>query len=221
MTSIKVQSVRLALIGAAALALAGCSGTHVGETWQCPLAQGASCTSIADADPAVPETAPAPAPEARPAVREPLYRSMERRRSGAGRGAVQTDGSCETGCGPFAWVARWLGLEGGETPVSPSGVVHRVDGTRSDAGAQATGLPPATAAGAADTGGTAVARETQTEGDEAAPTALVQELAAEAALRAPEAIGRIWIAPHVDAHGIYREGAYVRAVLEPAGWRVP
>ena len=40
-------------------------------------------------------------------------------------------------------------------------------------------------------------------------------------LREAEVVGRIWIAPFVDAGGIYREGAYVRAVLAPAGWRLP
>ena len=39
-------------------------------------------------------------------------------------------------------------------------------------------------------------------------------------LRAPEVIGRVWIAPFVDAGGIYREGAYVRLVIEPARWRL-
>ena len=39
-------------------------------------------------------------------------------------------------------------------------------------------------------------------------------------LREAEVVGRIWIAPFVDADGIYREGAYVRAVLAPAGWRL-
>ena len=44
-----------ALIGA--LALAGCSSGHIGESWQCPLAKGGSCDSVAAADPAVPEMA--------------------------------------------------------------------------------------------------------------------------------------------------------------------
>ena len=42
-----------------------------------------------------------------------------------------------------------------------------------------------------------------------------------AALRTEEVVARIWIAPFVDANGLYREGSHVRAVLEPAGWRVP
>ena len=42
-----------------------------------------------------------------------------------------------------------------------------------------------------------------------------------AGLRTEEVVARIWIAPFVDANGVYREASHVRAVLEPAGWRVP
>ena len=34
-------------------------------------------------------------------------------------------------------------------------------------------------------------------------------------------VARIWIAPFVDADGVYREASYIRVVLEPAGWRLP
>ena len=40
-------------------------------------------------------------------------------------------------------------------------------------------------------------------------------------LRAPETIGRVWIAPFVDADGVYREGSWVRVVIAPAAWRLP
>ena len=40
-------------------------------------------------------------------------------------------------------------------------------------------------------------------------------------LRTGEVVARIWIAPFVDADGIYREASYIRVVLEPAGWRLP
>ena len=40
-------------------------------------------------------------------------------------------------------------------------------------------------------------------------------------LRTPEVIGRIWIAPYVDAHGVYHEASWVRVVFEPAGWKHP
>ena len=39
-------------------------------------------------------------------------------------------------------------------------------------------------------------------------------------LREAEVLGRIWIAPFVDANGIYREASHVRVVLEPADWRL-
>jgi len=40
-------------------------------------------------------------------------------------------------------------------------------------------------------------------------------------LRTPEVVGRVWIAPYVDANGVYREASWVRAVLEPSRWRLP
>ena len=39
-------------------------------------------------------------------------------------------------------------------------------------------------------------------------------------LRTGEIVARIWIAPFVDADGVYREASHVRVVLEPAGWRL-
>ena len=39
-------------------------------------------------------------------------------------------------------------------------------------------------------------------------------------LRTNEIVARIWIAPFVDAAGVYREASHVRVVLEPAGWRL-
>ncbi len=44
--------------------------------------------------------------------------------------------------------------------------------------------------------------------------------AAGESLRTEERIARIWIAPFVDAEGVYREGHWVRTVLEPARWRL-
>ena len=40
-------------------------------------------------------------------------------------------------------------------------------------------------------------------------------------LRTPEVIGRIWIAPYVDAFGVYHEANWVRVVFEPSGWKHP
>ena len=55
------------LLGAALIT--GCAGSgHVGESWQCPIAQGTACQSVSEADPAARntresrETLPVPAP---------------------------------------------------------------------------------------------------------------------------------------------------------------
>ena len=306
-----------------AAALAGCAATHVGDDWQCPLAQGEVCTSIAAADPAV-------APEREPpalATRTPLYRAPESE-------AVVTEAAAETkagtktrpcaeGCNLFAWLGRLLSPRGataetsendeavftvpteetaapagtgqaGETPCAASATplkpaaapVDADDGAEpiDDAGtpcpivveAQETTTPapvapvepiaPSTAAvlpcgtddapaeppveaestaGApvsedaeAPCAGPASAEETvaaeDAEGEVAAAedtppppadrapstsAALLAPAPAPDALRTGEVVGRIWIAPFVDAGGVYREGAWVRAVLAPAGWR--
>ena len=45
------------------LLLTGCAGgSHVGESWQCPIAQGTACASVSEADPAVPATGEAREP---------------------------------------------------------------------------------------------------------------------------------------------------------------
>ena len=83
------------LVAAAALALSGCAATHVGEDWQCPLAQGSVCASVAAADPAVP--AARRRGRACRARHTPLYR-----RDGAGdgaRNAVAAEAHTESGRG--------------------------------------------------------------------------------------------------------------------------
>ena len=208
MTHATKRTARPVLLAAAALALAGCSATHVGESWQCPLAQGSSCASIADADPAVPEAAPdaahTGAREPALAVRTPLYRIRERHRSNRARDAARTDGACETGCGPFAWVVRWLGIDGGDAD-----------------GVDVAGATSATVAAVAPSEPVATAALAEAVADVSGLPLPAPAIAGDAELRAPEVIGRIWIAPFVDANGVYREGTYVRAVLEPAGWRRP
>ena len=61
-------------------------------------------------------------------------------------------------------------------------------------------------------------RETQAEtgsaGGDAEPAASWRDSA-----RTPEVLGRIWIAPYVDASNVYHEASWVRIVIEPAGWR--
>ena len=101
----------------AALLLAGCSSGHVGESWQCPIAEGGSCESVAAADPAVPERDAAGGM----ALGEPLYRPWPE----DAREAPPDSGSCDAGCGfdPLGWLARLFGfedpgsgLEGGDGP---------------------------------------------------------------------------------------------------------
>ena len=191
-----------AVIVLGALALGGCSGTNVGSSWQCPLARGGTCDSVATADPAVPQAASAPdaAPADRMTIREPLYRVRGARPEPAAQ-------PCEGGCDfdPFAWLVRLF-----ETPDSDGEAGSWPD----DAGpmkiAPETGTAPSQTAGADP----AIESATGTPALRVGPEP-------SAALRTEEVVARIWIAPFVDANGLYREGSHVRAVLEPAGWRVP
>ena len=178
------------MVAGAALALSGCAATHVGSHWQCPLAQGAQCTSVAAADPAVKRTTGAEAP-VRPA---PLYRPHRP----AGQAVVDGEAArdCAGGCNPFAWLARLFAgdADGAESPsrsgeVAASGMAEGADAADSER-ATSNGSPPAATVPAA-------------------------------ALRAPETIGRVWIAPYVDADGVYREASWVRIVIAPASWKRP
>ena len=149
---------------AAVLVLGGCAATYVDDTWQCPLAQGTACTSVAEAD---------------PAVTSPVKEQFTKRGLSRGAEAVEAGESpgCVGRCDPFAWFA---GLLGG--------------GKRND-GAASPGPEPAPV----DEGSTDAAGKN---------------------LRTEERIAWIWIAPFVDAEGVYREGHWVRTVLEPARWRL-
>ncbi len=153
---------------AVAMALGGCAATHVGDAWQCPLAQGAACTSVAEADPAVAATGKAQGF----ATRTPLYRPETGDAGGS-------DAPWVGGCDPLAWLAKWFGTgqdrDDGATPAEPEPVSP----------------------------------------DEGSPDA------ANDSLRTQESIARIWIAPFVDADGVYREAHWVRTVLEPARRRLP
>ena len=168
-------------IFAAALVLGGCAATHVGDSWQCPLAQGAACTSVAEADPAV----AAPGKAQGLATRTPLYQA----KTGNAKG---TGASCAEGCDPLAWLAKWFWIVGDR------------DGTAEES--TETGCPPTAAPPAAP---------------EPVPPSEVSPDATGDRLRTQESIARIWIAPFVDADGVYREAHWVRAVLEPAHWRLP
>ena len=172
------QSLKACLVATAGMLLAGCSATHVGESWQCPLAQGTSCTTIAEADPAVPAGA------AQPAVLfgEPLSGARRQVGGEAVAGWRDTDEACDDDCGFVAW---FKALFGGDTDSRSPHLVQ-------EAPAPATTEQPAAPEPAADT-----------------------------SFRVPEVLGRIWIAPFVDADGVYREAHWVRVVLEPAGWKLP
>ena len=201
-----------------ALAIAGCSSGNIGESWQCPLAKGGSCDSVAAADPAVPDRQAA----GTSVLGEPLYRV----RSGD-RSRAPEETPCDSGCGagfdPFGWLMRLFGAaEGADRPAAedtdpatadpspenapPSGsAVREVESAASSpalANKKSRPAEPATAALPAEP----APADDGLDGDD---------------LRTGEVIGRIWIAPFVDANGVYREASHVRVVLEPAGWRVP
>ena len=221
MTIAKTYVPRRLAIPAAAMAgllLAGCSSGNIGESWQCPLAETGSCDSVAAADPAVPDMGAArktllteplwrqragePRPPALPA-REPAPDAIR----GPGQAA---EPSCEAACGggfdPFGWLMRLFGAGGEDGPMAKA---------KSPAAAVAAPLPetgperarPATAA---------LPAEPASVEDDPGGDGLRGD-----GLRTGEVVARIWIAPFVDADGVYREASHVRIVLEPAGWRLP
>ena len=103
----------------AALLLAGCSSGNIGESWQCPLAKGGSCDSVAAADPAVPDAG------GRTALGEPLWQV---------RGSApeaRSEAVCTAGCGggfdPFGWLRLLFGE-------SNDGVVERSTARQPGAG---------------------------------------------------------------------------------------
>ena len=195
MTMGKNRALRVMAIPAAAVVsimLAGCSSGHIGEDWQCPLAKGGSCASVAAADPAVPKAGSVQAMATGQPIRL-LPRDMEAERADL---PAKESPSCEAECGfdPFAWLVRLFGAE--------------TDSDRPDA--QET--KPTMTASAPDM---AAAADVAVE---AVPAA--EEDTGADGLRTGEVVARIWIAPFVDADGIYREASHVRVVLEPAGWRL-
>ena len=209
------------LIGA--LALAGCSTGHIGESWQCPLAEGGSCDSVAAADPAVPD----PKAESGTVLREPLWRVRGGEPGGqpsapppargepapaSEPGGQACDAECAGGFDPFAWLSRLFAAEAHDGDARPAGrsasesamaawPSEPVQGGESDVPAEPDGPLPAEAGPLQDDG--------------------AEEDLAARGLRTGEVVARIWIAPFVDADGVYREASHVRAVLAPAGWRLP
>ena len=105
MTATKTRTRRRSAIRKSALVatlvLAGCGSDHVGDSWQCPLAEGGSCASVAAADPAVPVAGGGTV------LGEPLWK-----RHSSSLDAPE-DSVCSKGCGdgsgPFGWLGRLFG----------------------------------------------------------------------------------------------------------------
>ena len=149
-------------------------------------------------------------------IREPLYRVR-----GGGRPEPAAE-PCEAGCDfdPFAWLARLFEADpgsGGRPGLDP-GAGARDDGGDDSRPAGAGPMKIAPGAGAAPSHGVGeepgIEPPVETSTQPAAPGPVT-------GLRTEEVVARIWIAPFVDANGVYREGSHVRAVLEPAGWSLP
>ena len=229
-----------AMMAFAALALAGCGTTHIGEDWQCPPAQGARCVSVAAADPAARGGNPA-ARGSNPAARggDSSLRSAGRAMEGspgemeivgpprpsggpsahsqpvpakpdAGDRAGRREG-CAV-CRPFAFLARLL--RGGSAGDGNSGAGPAESTSAESTSAESTSVERASSDGGAPAGGPG-----DEEAQGAAAPAGPDAQAADADLRAPERIGRVWIAPYVDADGVYREASWVRIVIAPADWK--
>ena len=212
------------LSAAAGLALAGCAADYVGDDWQCPLAQGSVCASVAAADPAVPQ------------ARDPHARIVETPTApdAAGRAALlhgpRPEGSkstaaeeldCASECNPLCWLAELFGASDGG-PQDADGPGRAADDGRlakdpvSKDAAGAVG-PFGVAAGCAGVTETAGAPGFRRDTVDASAAAL-HDGGGHGEVREPETIARVWIAPWVDADGVYREGAWVRAVIAPAEW---
>ena len=197
--SLAGAAVPTALMSMAMLAITGCAGTHVGDDWQCPMAQGEICASVSAADPAVPVGAER-ADSQLPAGEVPLYRPSERDGLLLARevktASAEAGKECGRGFGlllPFAWLGSLF------TPDSHASVVP---GSSAESGPE-VGIPSPSDAEPAEVG-----------------TRVTQKPVHDDA-REPERIGRVWIGPFVDADGVYREASWVRIVIAPAEWRIP
>lgn len=189
-----------ALLLCGASALGGCATTNIGDDWQCPLAQGSPCLTVPAADPAAP--------------------------ADSNRMPPTPDANRTTGRSPFAGRSPSAGRRPAYWPegnTADSGRTRTADGSENGrVSCNAWCRPFAWLRGRRtdETAGDAAeaAVETAVEVDVAAAVA---PAGAPDDLRTPEVVGRIWIAPYVDANGVYREASWVRVVLEPARWRLP
>ena len=187
----------VAAAAGALLALAGCAGTNVGSEWQCPMAQGKACVSIAGADPAIAKPAAGTV-----TIHKPLHEGRVAAVPGAARstataGAAKDGNDCRGTCNPLSWLAglfeaREAAAEDGLSDPVPDAVP---DEPVPEAEREIEAAPVSAAAAVPAPGG-----------DD---------------LRTGEVVGRIWIAPFVDAAGVYREAGWARVVIAPAGWRLP
>ena len=225
MTHATINLARRSALPAAALAallLAGCSTGHIGESWQCPLAEGGLCDSVAAADPAV----PGPGASDGTFLREPLWR-VRGGEAGAQESAPPCDAECAGGVDPFAWLARLFAAETHEGDARPAGGSAQalsataarpsdpLSGEDADAPAEPAAALPVEAGPSQD--------EPERDGPASALPATAERAGEDADggdLRTGEVVARIWIAPFVDADGVYREASHVRVVLVPAGWRL-
>ena len=206
-----------------ALALSGCAGSHVGDAWQCPLAQGKVCASVTAADPAV-TGAGEPGGLA---TASPLYRPQEGAAAAENTAPRETgpskDRNCDAGCNPLGWLAS-LFTTGDDGTERESGTAA----FESQEPAPAT-APPSLAANEQDVRDSTEATPIADSGaimahgrhDAAASSLAAHGDSPSDTLRTPETIGRVWIAPFVDAGGVYREASWVRIVIAPAAWRLP
>ena len=185
-----------------AVLLGGCSSGHVGESWQCPLATGGSCGSVAAVDPAVPDTGHGTVLDA------PLWKPRDNTLA-APEGTVCT-GNCGNGSGPFGWLGRLFSNRDGDAGPDAREEESEPENVVPDAG---SAIPSAA------WGGTATASSALP----AEPTLALHDTDVNGPdrddLRTDEVVARIWIAPFVDGNGVYREAGHVRVVLEPASWR--
>ena len=200
----------------AAMLLAGCSSGHIGDSWQCPLAEGGACDSVAAADPAVPERA------GRTVLKEPLWRVGDSAPEAPTEAPMNT--ACKADCGggvdPFGWLWR-LFADGDGVDSIHARETGSAPATSASPDISALVEPKSLAAEA-----TAPVQQTEPEPDGPAAATLPAEPASAEDdsraddLRTGEVVARIWIAPFVDEGGVYREASHVRVVLEPAGWRL-
>ena len=198
-----IAALRCALVLAlGAPLLGGCAASHVGNAWQCPLIQGQPCVSVADADPAG------------AGARQTGARQSGAPKGNTGAGLATADMNVPVSETPLYRTPSAAQGRGDDTVAQPSRTGCR-GGCRAFAwlrrlGRHGTEALPEPDAGEADSGAAGEPVEMPRT-----DTPAVDDL------RTSEVVGRIWIAPYVDALGVYHEASWVRVVFEAAGWKHP